>query len=148
VLLATNTALTTIVAAWPEGRTDVRWHSGQETSLAPPCSNPRSFGGKCTALKKVGYLQHCWDFSATGALYFPPVPAQRRASAEPSLRSKTVVFRLFIVIRSLLPENQDFNQPLFKKITIRSTVKSNCYFRGITHRSGAPVLVKSAKQGQ
>jgi len=28
------------------------WHRGQETSLAPPGSNLRSFGRKCTALKK------------------------------------------------------------------------------------------------
>jgi len=27
--------------------------TGQEASLAPPCSNMRSFGSKCTALKKV-----------------------------------------------------------------------------------------------
>jgi len=39
---------------WPDhGRIEVRWRSGQETSLAPPCSNLRSFWSKYTALKKV-----------------------------------------------------------------------------------------------
>jgi len=33
--------------------TEVRWRPGQEASLAPPCSNLRFFGSKCTALKKV-----------------------------------------------------------------------------------------------
>ena len=35
------------------GRNEVKWHSGQEASLAPPCLNLRSFGSKCTVLKKV-----------------------------------------------------------------------------------------------
>ena len=34
-------------------RNEVRWCPGQEASLAPPCSNLRSFGSKCTILKKV-----------------------------------------------------------------------------------------------
>ena len=29
------------------------WRPGQEASLAPSCSNLRSFGSKCTVLKKV-----------------------------------------------------------------------------------------------
>jgi len=36
-----------------QGRNEVRWRPGQEASLAPPCSNLRSFGSKCTMLKKV-----------------------------------------------------------------------------------------------
>jgi len=36
-----------------QGRNKVRWRPGQEASLAPPCSNLRSFGYKCTALNKV-----------------------------------------------------------------------------------------------
>jgi len=35
---------------------EVRWSPGQEASLVPTCSNLRSFGRKCTALKKVLYL--------------------------------------------------------------------------------------------
>jgi len=34
------------------GRTEVRWLPRKETSLAPPCANLRSFGSKCTVLKK------------------------------------------------------------------------------------------------
>jgi len=36
-----------------QGRIKVRWRPGKEASLAPPCSNLRSFGSKCTVLKKV-----------------------------------------------------------------------------------------------
>jgi len=36
-----------------QGRNEARQHPGQEASLAPPCSNLRSFGSKCTVLKKV-----------------------------------------------------------------------------------------------
>ena len=36
-----------------QGRNEVRWRLGRETSLAPPCSNLRFFGNKCTVLKKV-----------------------------------------------------------------------------------------------
>jgi len=36
-----------------QGRNEVRWRPGQEASLAPPCSNLRSFGSKSTVLKKV-----------------------------------------------------------------------------------------------
>jgi len=40
---------------WPplQGRNEVRLQPEQEASLAPQCSNLRSFGSKCTALKKV-----------------------------------------------------------------------------------------------
>jgi len=36
-----------------QGRNEVRWRLGQEASLAPPCSNLRSFGSKFSVLKKV-----------------------------------------------------------------------------------------------
>jgi len=36
-----------------QGRNEVRWRPGQEASLAPACSNLRSFGSECTVLKKV-----------------------------------------------------------------------------------------------
>ena len=36
-----------------QGRTEARWRPGQEASLAPPCSNQRSFDSKCTVLKKL-----------------------------------------------------------------------------------------------
>jgi len=34
-------------------RNEARRRPGQEATLAPPCSNVRSFGSKCTALKKA-----------------------------------------------------------------------------------------------
>jgi len=36
-----------------QGRNEVRWRPGQDASLAPPYSNLRSFGSKCTILKNV-----------------------------------------------------------------------------------------------
>jgi len=36
-----------------QGRNEVGWRLRKETSLAPLCSNLRSFGSKCTVLKKV-----------------------------------------------------------------------------------------------
>jgi len=36
-----------------QGRNEVKWRSGQETSLAPPLSNLRSFGSKLSVLKNV-----------------------------------------------------------------------------------------------
>ena len=38
---------------WQQERNEVRWRPGQEAGLAPPSSNLRSFGSKCTVLKKV-----------------------------------------------------------------------------------------------
>ena len=38
---------TTCLTALDQGRTEVRWRPGQETNLAPPFSNLRSFGRKC-----------------------------------------------------------------------------------------------------
>jgi len=35
------------------GCNEVRRRPGQDASLAPPCSNLRSFGSKCTVLKKA-----------------------------------------------------------------------------------------------
>jgi len=34
-------------------RNEVRWRSGKEASLAPPSSNLKSFGSKCTVMKRV-----------------------------------------------------------------------------------------------
>jgi len=40
-------------SSFSEGRNEAKWRLGQEASLAPPCSNLRSFGSKCSVLKKV-----------------------------------------------------------------------------------------------
>jgi len=53
-----------------QGRNEVRCHPGQEASLAPPCSNLRSFGSKPTVLKK--YLWHRLDISAPPAVIRRP----------------------------------------------------------------------------
>jgi len=39
---------------YEQGRNNIRWRPRQEASLAPPNLNLRSFGSKCTVLKKVG----------------------------------------------------------------------------------------------
>ena len=49
----------------PQGRTEIRWRPGQKSSLTPPFFNQRSFGSKCTVLKKT------WDMF--GTFRRPPV---------------------------------------------------------------------------
>jgi len=51
-----------------QGRTEVRWRPGQETSSATRYSNLWSFGGKCTVLRKV--LASC---DIVGTFRRPPV---------------------------------------------------------------------------
>jgi len=41
------------VLSFNNGHSEVGWRPGQKTSLAPPCSNTRSFRSKCTVLKKI-----------------------------------------------------------------------------------------------
>ena len=53
---------------------------GQEASLAPPCSNLRSFVSKCAVLKKV-YLQHCWDMTFRHPANCAPLSPSRYAPA-------------------------------------------------------------------
>jgi len=36
-----------------QGHNEARWRAGQEESMAPFCSNLRSFRSRCTVLKKV-----------------------------------------------------------------------------------------------
>jgi len=36
-----------------QGRAEIGWHLGQESSLAPPCLSLRSFWSKCTVFTKV-----------------------------------------------------------------------------------------------
>jgi len=42
-----------MLKGYMQRRNEVRWRPGQEASLAPPCSNLKSFGSKYTVLKKV-----------------------------------------------------------------------------------------------
>ena len=55
VFLLTNFAILAR-QSWCAGRNKVRWHLGQETSLAPPCSNLQSFRSKYT-----GKLLKFWE---------------------------------------------------------------------------------------
>jgi len=48
-----RTLLNVFKRSFGQGRNEVRWRPGQETSLALPCSNLRSFGSKCSAMEKV-----------------------------------------------------------------------------------------------
>ena len=64
------------VKSFSQGCNEVRWRPGHEASLAPPCSTLRSFGSKCTVLKKVlmtllGLFGAPRSDSAPGEL-FPP----------------------------------------------------------------------------
>ena len=72
-----------------QGRTEIRWRPGKEKSLAPPCSNLRSFGSKCTILKKK--LRHFWNFSAPPSESAPGVlcpPCPPRYTPGVTLRDK------------------------------------------------------------
>ena len=68
-----------------QGRNEVRWLPRQETSLG--YLKLRSFGSKCTVLKKVAYLWHCWDFLAPStAIRCPnsdPAPGEMRPTFPP-----------------------------------------------------------------
>jgi len=55
-----------------QGSNKVRWRPGQEASLAPPCSNLRSFGSKFTALKNV-HVAILGLFGATRSHLGPPI---------------------------------------------------------------------------
>jgi len=57
-----------------QGRNEVRRRLGHETSLAPPCSNQRSFESKWTVLKN--WLWHCCDF-------WPPAVIRRPGNCVP-----------------------------------------------------------------
>jgi len=61
-----------------KGLTEVRLRPRQETSLALPYLNLRSFGSKCTALKKN--VRHCWNVSAPPQWFGAPgiVPPSSR----------------------------------------------------------------------
>jgi len=58
---------------------EVRWRPGQETSLAPPCSNLRSFESKSTVLKKV-LVTLLGLFSAPCSHSVPPAVIRRPCS--------------------------------------------------------------------
>jgi len=59
-----------------QGRNEVGRHPGQEASLAPPCSNLRSFGRKFTVLKKI--LVTLLGLFGAPRWHFPPPAVIRR----------------------------------------------------------------------
>jgi len=87
-----------------QGHNEVRWRPGQETSLAPPFSNLRPFGSKCTVLKKVlvtllglfgssAVIRRPHSDSAHGELCPPCTPSLRPWSHELNSQSSKFVER-------------------------------------------------------
>jgi len=110
------------------GRNEVRWRLGQETSFAPPCSNLRSFGRKCTVLKKC--LWHCCDFFA------PAVIRRQENSAPlpPSLRlwwCATKIWKFFEIKQIFKSERRElsFHEHLQFSNTIRHRSCTDCQQR-------------------
>jgi len=75
-----------------QGRGEIRWRLGQETSLAPPCSNVRSFGSKYSLPYWRKNLQHCWDFSAPPSDSVPGVLLPPRFVPSVTLHNKVRKF--------------------------------------------------------
>jgi len=70
VLVTCPASCSALMGECKQGRNEVRWRPGQEASLAPPCSNLRSFGSKSTVLKKV--------LATLLGLFGPPTAVSRR----------------------------------------------------------------------
>jgi len=106
-----------------QGRTEVRWRPGQETSLAPLCSNLNSFRRKCTVLKKV--LRRCWDFSALPSDSAPGTLLPPRHAPEP-ISSKLKSNQLHVFTHVLISDSRSIPQGLItvhKKTRIRDSLK-------------------------
>ena len=75
-----------------QGRNEVTWRLGQEASLAPPCSNLRSFGSKCTVLKKVLPILSAADAShsdsATPQWFATPIVIRNQRNCAPLASSR------------------------------------------------------------
>ena len=87
MILVVSTVVNERWLSYGQGHNEVRWSQGQETSLAPPCSNLRSFGNKFTVLKNV----HVTILELFGAPAMIQGPPNDSASGElyplsPSLR--------------------------------------------------------------
>ena len=59
-----------------QGRNEVRWRPGQETSLAPPCSNLRS----CLSEVNVLFKKSAYDIVGT---FWPPAAIRRPRNCAP-----------------------------------------------------------------
>ena len=86
-----------------QGRNEVRCRPGQEASLAPPCSNLRSFGSKYTVLKKVlatllAFRRHSQSLGARGfgplsLRSCPPLRMEVNKSCSGSTEDKTTTLQ-------------------------------------------------------
>jgi len=99
-----------------QGRNEVRWRPGQEAKFGAPCSNLRSFGSKCTVLKKVlvtflklfdapAVMRRPHDDSAPGEL-FPLAPP----SLHPCCRGGLRLQRLYV--KNSSPGDSKFKGPI------------------------------------
>jgi len=86
---------TYIHLCYRQRRNELRWHPGQETSLASPCSNLWSFGSKCTVLKKV--IVTLLEFFGAPRSHLAPPAATRH------LRSDLAPGELFLVAPLVRP---------------------------------------------
>ena len=96
-----------------QGRNKVRWHTGQESSFAPPFSNLSSFGSKCTVLKK--YLRYCWDFPA------PPTVIRRPGNWTP--------------LPPVTPRPLDWPTESFRWACDNTSIQCGCFFGANWRRS-------------
>jgi len=63
---------------WTQGRNEARWRPGQEASLAPPCSNLRSFGSK-----SIYFIEET-TCDIVGTFRHPPAAIRRLGNCVPS----------------------------------------------------------------
>ena len=80
VLVTCPASCAALMGGCKQGRNEVRWRPGQEASLAPPCSNLRSFGSKSTVLKKV--------LATLLGIFGPPTAVSRRPGNYASLPAR------------------------------------------------------------
>ena len=57
---------------WTQGRYEVKYRSGQETSLGPPMFDPKVFRKHTCCWRKYLRVRHCWDFSVPLAVVRRP----------------------------------------------------------------------------
>jgi len=95
---------------YTQGRNEVRWHQGQEASLAPPCSNQWGLS-EANALNWRKYLWHCWDFSAPAQRFGAPVVIWRPVKCAPVVTPLLLQHRPSPVFPPILPK-KSYNQSI------------------------------------
>ena len=81
-----------------KGRSEVRWRPGQETSLAPPCSNLKVFPKQAeeSTCDIVGIFRHARSDSVPGELWPPCTPRYAPASVQVAGCSKQSYIQMFL----------------------------------------------------